>query len=66
MVGFYEAEAGWMDALAEAPTFRPTVEQFADPLGYIRSIQKEAAAAGGLLTHSRFSFTTNAIAIGQY
>ena len=49
MVEFHQAEAGWMESLPDAPTFRPTVAQFADPLAYIRSIQKEAAAAGGPL-----------------
>lgn len=30
----------------EAPVFRPTAQEFADPLSYISSIQATAAAAG--------------------
>lgn len=46
MVDFHEQQAAWMDRLPEAPTFRPTREQFQDPLAYIRSIQQEAAQFG--------------------
>jgi jmjN domain len=33
-------------AVPEAPVFRPTAQEFADPLSYISSIQATAAAAG--------------------
>jgi jmjN domain len=33
-------------AVPEAPVFRPTAQEFADPLSYISSIQTTAAAAG--------------------
>lgn len=46
MVDFHKRQAAWMERLPEAPTFRPTREQFEDPLAYIRSIQQEAAAHG--------------------
>ena len=43
---FREQQAGWIADVGEAPTFRPTPEEFADPLGYIASIQAEAAKYG--------------------
>ena len=36
----------WMARVPEAPTYRPTAEQWQDPLAYIRSIQPEAAQYG--------------------
>lgn len=33
-------------AVPDAPVFRPTAEEFQDPLGYISSIQGSATAAG--------------------
>lgn len=33
-------------AVPEAPVFRPTAQEFADPLSYISGIQTSAAAAG--------------------
>lgn len=51
MVDFHKQQAAWMDRLPEAPTFRPTREQFEDPLAYIRSIQQEAAAHGAKRRH---------------
>ncbi len=43
---FREQEAGWIGDVREAPTFRPSREEFADPLAYIASIQTEAARYG--------------------
>lgn len=46
MIQHHKVASKWLDAIPEAPTFRPTSEQFAHPLAYIRSIQDEAAASG--------------------
>ena len=46
MMNFHQQEASWMDRIPEAAVFRPTAEEFADPLAYIRSIQKEASSSG--------------------
>ena len=43
---FREEQCDWVADVAEAPTFRPSCEEFADPLGYIASIQAEAAKYG--------------------
>ena len=34
-----DAEIGWQEPMPEAPTYFPTLEQWADPLDYVRSIQ---------------------------
>jgi hypothetical protein len=36
----------WIHELQDAPVYYPTPEQFADPIGYIRSIQGKAAKYG--------------------
>ena len=41
-----EQEDAWMDKVAPAPIYRPSEEQWRDPLAYIRSIQAEAAQFG--------------------
>ena len=43
---FREQQAGWIGDVREAPTFRPSREEFADPLAYIASIQTKAAKYG--------------------
>jgi len=36
----------WLQAIPYANTYYPTPEQFADPVGYIQSIQAEASLQG--------------------
>lgn len=33
------AEGRWVNTIPDAPVFSPTAEEWADPIGYIRSIQ---------------------------
>lgn len=40
------SSSSWMDQLPEAPVFRPTREEFADPLAYISSIRAAAEPWG--------------------
>lgn len=46
IIDFREHDASWLAGMDEAPTFHPTAEEFQDPLRYISSIQREAAAYG--------------------
>lgn len=45
-------QESWISAVPDAPSYRPSVEEWADPLAYIRSIQPEASLAGIALIHS--------------
>ena len=38
----------WLDRIVDAPTFRPTRQEWQDPLAYVRSIQGEVAARYGI------------------
>lgn len=41
-----DQQDAWLDRVEAAPIYRPTAEQWADPLAYIRGIQGEAARCG--------------------
>ena len=75
------ASTKWTDDIPEAITFRPTAEEFQDPFKYIASIAEEASqygickivppvkmavAAGVVLKHKHFEFTTNVQNVGVY
>lgn len=49
MIQYHKDGATWLEAIPEAAVFRPTMQQFANPLAYIRSIQQEAAGSGACL-----------------
>lgn len=42
----FKDDASWLADIAEAPIYRPSAAEFADPLRYIASIQREAATYG--------------------
>eukprot|EP00951_Prasinocladus_malaysianus_P001857 scaffold13234_cov50-Prasinocladus_malaysianus.AAC.1 len=42
----HASKGNWIDDIPEAPVFRPTEEEFAEPMLYISKIQHEAAAWG--------------------
>lgn len=46
MVQHQHTSGQWLSQLESAPTFFPTVEQFQDPISYIRSIQTEGSKHG--------------------
>ena len=46
MCAFHTSQASWLGHVQDAPVFKPTSEQFKDPLAYIQSIQAEAAKYG--------------------
>jgi hypothetical protein len=43
---YHSAESRWIDDIPEAPVFRPSAEEFADPLAYICKIQGEVSKWG--------------------
>lgn len=47
MCSFRAHQGSWLDLVPEAPTFYPTLDEFADPLEYIRSLQNTVAAEFG-------------------
>ncbi|KAG1667468.1 hypothetical protein FOA52_012223 [Chlamydomonas sp. UWO 241] len=60
---FQHSSSKWVDALPDAPVFRPTKEQWADPLLYIQSIQAEAAPYGLCLISPPVSPTESAASV---
>ena len=46
IIDYREHDASWLAEMGEAPTFHPTADEFSDPLRYIASIQRTAAAHG--------------------
>lgn len=46
MAAYHSTNADWVARLPDCPVYRPTEEQFKDPVAYIRSIQAEAARFG--------------------
>ena len=46
MVQHQQTSGQWLAQVESAPTFCPTVQQFQDPISYIRSIQTEASKHG--------------------
>ena len=43
---FHNKGDGWMHEVPSAPVYRPSPEEFKDPVAYIRSIQGEASKSG--------------------
>lgn len=48
----HQEQEAWLSTLPDAPTYRPSAEEWGDPLAYIRSIQPEASLAGIALIHA--------------
>ena len=42
----FQDDASWLAEITEAPIYRPSAAEFADPLRYIASIQHKAAVYG--------------------
>lgn len=55
MVQHQKTSGQWLSQLESAPTFFPTVEQFQDPISYIRSIQTEGSKHGACAADAAFS-----------
>ena len=49
MVQHQHTSGQWLSQLESAPTFFPTVEQFQDPISYIRSIQTQGSKHGACI-----------------
>ena len=43
----------WLRAVPECPVYRPTLEEFQDPLGYIEKVQFEAQKWGACVSKER-------------
>jgi len=43
---FHSEQSSWIDALPEAPTFRPSFEEFSDPVKYLTTVAAEAKPWG--------------------
>lgn len=41
----------WLRAVPECPVYRPTPEEFQDPLGYIEKVQSEAQKWGACVSN---------------
>ena len=54
MVQHQHTSGQWLSQLESAPTFFPTVEQFQDPISYIRSIQTEGSKHGAYTAVAAF------------
>ena len=52
MVQYQQVSGQWLSQLESAPTFFPTVEEFTDPIAYIRSIQTEGSKHGAHAAHT--------------
>jgi hypothetical protein len=46
LAGEAGVDCGWLQQLPEAPVFKPTAQEWANPLDYLRKIQGEAARYG--------------------
>lgn len=55
MVQHQQVSGQWLSQLESAPTFFPTVDEFTDPIAYIRSIQTEGSKHGAYAAHTSSS-----------
>ena len=47
-------ELEWVDKISECPVFRPSMEEFQDPLAYLQTIAQEASKYGKDQTSLKF------------
>ena len=56
MLQYQQKQGHWLAQLEAGPVFHPTLEEFQDPIAYIRSIQTEGSKHGALAAFVRNVF----------